>query len=133
MPFYRLMYDVSPNTPFNIVYELGDFWHKNHELKSQCTEYLNETWWSDVDAQNVTATDSEETTAATTLDFVSVHIESPTMILMVTMTLMVCLKVMASTLRRNEKFIGKMEENLNGNLGGNLEGEMRGNGVYGAV
>jgi len=41
----RLMYDVSPNTQFNIVYELGDFWNDNDRLKASCSEYLNGTWW----------------------------------------------------------------------------------------
>ncbi len=41
----RIMYDESPNRGWNVVYELGDFWNKNDFLKTQCSEYLNETWW----------------------------------------------------------------------------------------
>jgi len=41
----RLMYDVSPNTPFNLVYELGDFWSSNDELNSRCKDYINSSWW----------------------------------------------------------------------------------------
>lgn len=39
------MFDVSPNTDFGIVYELGDFWTDNEELKTQCADKLNATWW----------------------------------------------------------------------------------------
>lgn len=59
----RLMYDISPNTEFNVVYELGDFWSKNTELKSRCNAYLNATWWS-----------VEETDTDSPLEFVSDHI-----------------------------------------------------------
>jgi hypothetical protein len=41
----RLMFDVSPNTDFGIVYELGDFWFQNDDLKTQCADSLNTTWW----------------------------------------------------------------------------------------
>jgi len=41
----RLMWDVSPNSDFGIVYELGDFWTDNEELKTQCADNLNATWW----------------------------------------------------------------------------------------
>jgi len=41
----RLMFDVSPNTQFHIVYELGDFWSENSELVAMCTDSLNATWW----------------------------------------------------------------------------------------
>jgi len=42
----RLMFDVSPNTVFKVVYELGDFWNHNKVLQSFCGEYLNASWWS---------------------------------------------------------------------------------------
>jgi len=41
----RLMFDVSPNTDFGIVYELGDFWFENDDLKTQCADNLNTSWW----------------------------------------------------------------------------------------
>merc|ERR1712241_405178 len=41
----RLMYDVSPNSQFNLVYELGDFWTDNDELKTMCAHNLNLSWW----------------------------------------------------------------------------------------
>merc|ERR1712176_1681257 len=41
----RKVYDMSPNSQFNIVYELGDFWTDNDELKSMCAENLNLSWW----------------------------------------------------------------------------------------
>ena len=40
-----MMFDVSPNTQFGIVYELGDFWTDNEELKEMCADNLNATWW----------------------------------------------------------------------------------------
>ena len=40
------MYDISPNTRFQVVYELGEFWSENTELKSMCADNLNLTWWS---------------------------------------------------------------------------------------
>jgi len=51
----RLMYDISPNTQFQVVYELGEFWTNNPNLKSVCADNLNSTWWNVVDA----ATDAE--------------------------------------------------------------------------
>merc|ERR1711941_31329 len=41
----RLMYDISPNSQFNIVYELGDFWTENDELAMMCGQSLNLSWW----------------------------------------------------------------------------------------
>merc|ERR1719229_1923458 len=41
----RLMFDMSPNRQFGVVYELGDFWSKNDELKTLCEDHLNSTWW----------------------------------------------------------------------------------------
>ena len=41
----RTMFDVSPNTQFNVMYELGDFWTEQHELKSMCFDKANTTWW----------------------------------------------------------------------------------------
>jgi len=43
----RLMYDLSPNSPWNVVYELGDFWHENEELMEMCSDNMNSTWWHD--------------------------------------------------------------------------------------
>ena len=42
---FRLMYDISPNRGFNIVYELGEFWSENEELQTACSDHLNSTWW----------------------------------------------------------------------------------------
>merc|ERR1719419_339436 len=42
----RLMYDLSPNTAFGVVYELGQFWSGNEALKGMCADNLNATWWS---------------------------------------------------------------------------------------
>ena len=42
---YRLMFDMSPNSPFNIVYELGDFWTDNDKLREECAYSLNSSWW----------------------------------------------------------------------------------------
>ena len=61
----RLMYDISPNTEFNVVYELGDFWNDNEELNSMCSEYLNSSWWTDtvsnrdIVVENVVQSDGE--------------------------------------------------------------------------
>jgi len=41
----RLMYDISPNSRWNVVYELGDFWENNEALHTECLDSLNETWW----------------------------------------------------------------------------------------
>ena len=41
----RLMYDESPNSQFNVVYELSDFWHQNDALKTECADSLNTSWW----------------------------------------------------------------------------------------
>ena len=48
------MYDMSPNSRWNVVYELGDFWDDNSNLNTMCADYLNETWWA------MTASDEEE-------------------------------------------------------------------------
>jgi len=61
----RCMFDVSPNTVFNIVYELGEFWSENEPLKTSCAAFLNSTWWSvaetetDYDTDVIFADDSE--------------------------------------------------------------------------
>ena len=46
----RLMYDISSNTQFGVVYELGGFWNDNEELKSMCSANLNSTWWVNSEA-----------------------------------------------------------------------------------
>merc|ERR550525_1817860 len=43
----RLMFDISPNSPWNVVYELGEFWHENEELMGMCSDNMNSTWWHD--------------------------------------------------------------------------------------
>ena len=55
----RLMYDVSPNTLFGVVYELGDFWNDNSELISTCSDSLNSTWWSDADGGSETESSAQ--------------------------------------------------------------------------
>merc|ERR1712244_72080 len=42
----RVMMDVSPNTQFGVVYELGDFWTGQHKLKTMCFDKLNVDWWT---------------------------------------------------------------------------------------
>ena len=51
--FFRLMYDVSPNTQFNIMYELGAFWNDNADLQSLCGANLNATWWSNAKSDSM--------------------------------------------------------------------------------
>lgn len=43
----RLMFDRSPNNIWNVVFELGDFWHQNDELVRMCGDTMNSTWWHD--------------------------------------------------------------------------------------
>ena len=40
------MYDVSPNTRWNVLYELGEFWNGNDKLKEMCADNLNSSWFS---------------------------------------------------------------------------------------
>ena len=54
----RIMYDESPNRGWNVVYELGDFWNKNDELRSQCTDYLNESWWMGLSDNSASSADA---------------------------------------------------------------------------
>merc|ERR1712045_952448 len=107
----RLMYDISPNSQFNIVYELGDFWTDNDELKSLCAENLNLSWW------RVPAVDRME-------EFVSnqgVHSESAkwlnskmsvsAMILMViAVSVMALLKVCSSRGKKVEHLVASSED-----------------------
>jgi len=59
----RLMFDVSPNTRFNLVYELGPFWHDNSLLRSLCADNLNDTWWlNDMETDTDTDTDTDDDT-----------------------------------------------------------------------
>jgi len=51
----RLMFDRSPNSMWNVVFELGDFWHQNEELVQMCGDNMNGTWWHD--EENVMFTD----------------------------------------------------------------------------
>jgi len=58
----RFMFDVSPNGAFKIVYELGDFWNENDDLKAACADNLNGSWWSnaminDQDSESNPSTD----------------------------------------------------------------------------
>ena len=62
----RLMYDVSPNRGFGVVYELGDFWNKNDDLKAMCSEYLNDSWWS-----NEAADEDSESELEVNFEFVT--------------------------------------------------------------
>ena len=39
------MFDVSPNSVFDVVYELGDLWSESDELQSEGSSHLNSTWW----------------------------------------------------------------------------------------
>ena len=51
----RDIYDSSPNTKWNVLYELGDFWSQNEELRAQCADNINTTWFtgSKVDGDSV--------------------------------------------------------------------------------
>ena len=53
----RMLYDISPNTQFGVLYELGEFWSDNDQLISECASNLNSTWWSvaGTDANSVSA------------------------------------------------------------------------------
>jgi len=42
----RMLYDISPNTRFGVLYELGEFWSDNGVLQSECSGKMNATWWS---------------------------------------------------------------------------------------
>ena len=43
----RLMYDLSINGQWDVIYELGDFWNQNPGLMAQCADNLNDSWWAD--------------------------------------------------------------------------------------
>merc|ERR1712087_429827 len=49
---------ISPNGPFKVQFELGRFWSENDELRAQCMDNLNPTWWS------IANTDSDAATKA---------------------------------------------------------------------
>ncbi len=68
----RLMYDVSPNTEFGIMYELGEFWTDNDDLKAMCSEYVNSSWWV------FAAEDAEGTASSLAVDFVANRTSSDT-------------------------------------------------------
>jgi len=42
----RDIYDSSPNTKWNVLYELGDFWNLNEPLLAECADNVNSTWFS---------------------------------------------------------------------------------------
>jgi len=42
----RELYDISTNTHWNVLYELGTFWSRNDELMAQCADNVNDTWFS---------------------------------------------------------------------------------------
>jgi len=42
----RDIYDSSPNTKWNVLYELGDFWNLNEPLLAQCADNVNSTWFT---------------------------------------------------------------------------------------
>jgi len=41
----RLMFDMSPNKRFGIVYELGNFLTGNDKLRRMCEDHMNSSWW----------------------------------------------------------------------------------------
>jgi len=115
----RLMYDISPNSQFNIVYELGDFWTNNEELVSMCADNLNVSWWS---MPNEEQMETEE--------FISnhgVHSESAkaffstmslsAMILMViAVSVMALLRVCSSRGKKVEHLMGSPEDSSYGTI-----------------
>jgi len=41
----RLMWNTGPDSQFGVVYQVGDFWTKNEDLRASCDGHLNELWW----------------------------------------------------------------------------------------
>merc|ERR1712087_377851 len=75
----RKMYDLSPNGPFNVQYELGDFWSLSDELRDSCVNNLNPMWWSidDTDADDATKAIFEDQEEKEHVQFVSDHVTRP--------------------------------------------------------
>merc|ERR1719356_1780507 len=71
----RLMYDISPNTEFQVVYELGEFWSENTKLRSMCADNLNLSWWS-VDGSLTAAPTMEPTNEPTMEPVMGMEAES---------------------------------------------------------
>jgi len=98
----RFMYDVSPNRGFGIVYELGEFWDDNEELKELCSDSLNSTWW----VQTETEQDADETTEALQQYFpgtnIVVNVRSAAFVLALSMVIAL-LAMAASAVRADRK------------------------------
>jgi len=115
----RNVYDMSPNSKFNIVYELGDFWTDNVELKSMCAENLNLSWW------RVPALDEMEDGLEQFVSNHGVHsakwfnskMSLSAMILMViAVSVMALLRVCSSKGKKVEHLIGSPEESSYGTV-----------------
>jgi len=111
----RKVYDMSPNSQFNIVYELGDFWTDNIELKSMCAENLNLSWW------RVPAVDAMDNEIEEFVSNQGVHSESAkwlnskmsvsAMILMViAVSVMALLRVCSSRGKKVENLVASSED-----------------------
>ena len=86
---------MSPNTRFQIVYELGPFWANNVELQSYCESNLNDTWWQNtfdddespaMDVTTDTSDDAEEFVSAYNVH--SKRVYAPATVLLVSISLL---------------------------------------------
>merc|ERR1712154_118782 len=67
------MYDISPNTQWGVVYELGDFWNLNPDLQGACVDSLNDTWWVDTEEEGGVSGVSSKSKSFT-IDVIESHI-----------------------------------------------------------
>ena len=114
---FRLMYDMSPNRGFNIVYELGEFWSANEELQSFCADNLNSTWWkmsqtdqkADEDqAENAKAAETEEFVVARSWHsgrkwFLTSYMETAAFSMLIAMAVLSLLRLWGCSLSPNKR------------------------------
>lgn len=126
----RLMYDMSPNRDFGLVYELGEFWSANDELQGLCADNLNSTWWrmsqtdqkADEDqAENAAVSEMSEFVVARSWHsgrkwFLTNYVETSALFMLIGMAVLSLLRLWGCSLSPNKRVLDTAD-----------------NGMYGAV
>jgi len=103
----RLMYDVSPNTIFDIVYEVGDLWSDSDELQAMCADHLNSSWWRFTDSDTM---ETKESFLNSAWQSVPTHTVSMAAMAMVVIAMAVIALLTRCGVRMREKKLMNTEE-----------------------
>ena len=105
------MYDISPNSQFNIVYELGDFWSDNDELQLMCAHNLNLSWWRLPVTEGMEEFISNQGVHSESAQWLNSKMSVSAMILMViAVSVMALLRVCSSRGKKVEHLVASSED-----------------------